>query len=329
MTGRDFYFSGAEQAAPKTTAAAPITPAMPTTAPATQVDKSVMELAFWNGIKDSSDATMYEAYLEQYPQGTFAPLARAKVKKLNSKSFRVASLDTRMMVLKSANVRLAPFTQAPKVGTLNTGNTINITGKTKVSGSTWYRVALANGSGGYVFGQLLGKKPAAPQQAALPPPPTPTPPAPTPVVKTPAQQSSLRLGTGALMEPRQGASAPRREPDLGPGLSFMKNSGETAANLIGSLFKAATGTLPDQLTGTSGRTASKKASEYYNKANVLYDKGRYNQAAQYYKLAVRERPFGSGYYNLGLSYAALGKQQRSKQAFRKACELKLVSACGK
>ena len=45
------------------------------------VDK---EALFWESIKDSSDPGEYEAYLEQYPEGSFAPLAKAKIAKLKT-----------------------------------------------------------------------------------------------------------------------------------------------------------------------------------------------------------------------------------------------------
>lgn len=40
---------------------------------------SQFELAFWQSVTGSDDATLYEAYLQQYPSGTFGALARAKV----------------------------------------------------------------------------------------------------------------------------------------------------------------------------------------------------------------------------------------------------------
>lgn len=40
---------------------------------------TAFELAFWQSVATSSDPAMYAAYLEQYPGGTFAALARAKV----------------------------------------------------------------------------------------------------------------------------------------------------------------------------------------------------------------------------------------------------------
>ncbi len=47
------------------------------------VDK---ETVFWKSIEGSKDVSMFEAYLTQYPTGSFAPLARAKIKKLNTPS---------------------------------------------------------------------------------------------------------------------------------------------------------------------------------------------------------------------------------------------------
>jgi len=37
------------------------------------------ELAFWQSIDSSSDASLYEAYLTRYPNGTFSEIARAKI----------------------------------------------------------------------------------------------------------------------------------------------------------------------------------------------------------------------------------------------------------
>ena len=51
-----------------------------------------LELAFWNAIKDSTDPAMFEAYLQQFPQGTFAPLARLKLGKKPESQSRVATV---------------------------------------------------------------------------------------------------------------------------------------------------------------------------------------------------------------------------------------------
>ncbi|MBI5637005.1 MAG: SUMF1/EgtB/PvdO family nonheme iron enzyme [Nitrospinae bacterium] len=39
------------------------------------------EIAFWNSIKDSTNAADFAAYLESYPKGTFAPLAKRRMEK--------------------------------------------------------------------------------------------------------------------------------------------------------------------------------------------------------------------------------------------------------
>jgi len=42
------------------------------------------EVTFWNSIKDSKNAAEYQAYLQAFPNGIFAPLARLRVQQLGS-----------------------------------------------------------------------------------------------------------------------------------------------------------------------------------------------------------------------------------------------------
>lgn len=44
-----------------------------------------IEVAFWNTVKDSEDAAMFEAYLEKYPEGEFRKLAEINLAKLGQK----------------------------------------------------------------------------------------------------------------------------------------------------------------------------------------------------------------------------------------------------
>ncbi len=41
------------------------------------------EITFWNSIRDSTDVDEFRAYLESFPDGAFAPLARVRIKKLS------------------------------------------------------------------------------------------------------------------------------------------------------------------------------------------------------------------------------------------------------
>ena len=53
-------------------------PPTPVTIPELSADNEVaLELALWDSVKDGSPAEL-ESYLEQYPEGTFAPLARTR-----------------------------------------------------------------------------------------------------------------------------------------------------------------------------------------------------------------------------------------------------------
>jgi Flp pilus assembly protein TadD len=49
--------------------------------PALEVAQAESELDFWNAIKDSKDAEDYRRYLEKYPSGNFADLAKLRIKK--------------------------------------------------------------------------------------------------------------------------------------------------------------------------------------------------------------------------------------------------------
>jgi tetratricopeptide (TPR) repeat protein len=51
-------------------------------APATGGISQEVELAFWNSVKDSDDPDMLQAYLDKFPNGTFAALAKIKIDKL-------------------------------------------------------------------------------------------------------------------------------------------------------------------------------------------------------------------------------------------------------
>ncbi len=51
-------------------------------------DSSQFEITFWNSIKDSSAPPLIETYLKRYPNGTFAEIARVKIKLLNAAAER-------------------------------------------------------------------------------------------------------------------------------------------------------------------------------------------------------------------------------------------------
>ncbi len=78
----------------------------------------------------------------------------------------VEDLDETMVVTgKQVNVRAGPGTEFEKVATISGGTEVDVTGK--VEGKNWFRIALADGGTGYVFGKLLGDAMPAPAQPAV------------------------------------------------------------------------------------------------------------------------------------------------------------------
>lgn len=72
LTG-DFFFT-----APGTNALPG--PSQPAPAPA---DPATIELSYWDGVKDSRDAEAFKMYLDQYPEGRFASLAKVRLRELS------------------------------------------------------------------------------------------------------------------------------------------------------------------------------------------------------------------------------------------------------
>jgi formylglycine-generating enzyme required for sulfatase activity len=155
--------------------AAPISGApVATTAPSAAAGPD-KEALFWESIKDSKDPEEFAAYLEQYPNGTFARLAHAKMAKLTNAgetttqentapapeaaADRVLDLDATYVARQSANIRSEPSTDGKVVGRLKEDDAVAVTGK--VQDKDWYRVTLAKEPGpnetGYVSSQLLAE----------------------------------------------------------------------------------------------------------------------------------------------------------------------------
>ncbi|MDP6705249.1 MAG: caspase family protein [Alphaproteobacteria bacterium] len=134
-----------------------------------------MELEFWAAIKDDTDPAVFEAYLEQFPKGTFAALARIKIRKLKaggvpapakaatamvappSPAIAVEEVVGTFVALRNVNLRSRPTTTSEKVATLRQGAEVWVTGK--VARAEWYRVDHA-GREAYVYAPLLQGKTA-------------------------------------------------------------------------------------------------------------------------------------------------------------------------
>lgn len=157
------------------------------------------ELVFWESIKDSKQAADYEAYLEVFPNGRFAPLARARAAYLRKvgkqggrpqkpepeKGPRVEEVEpSEYIVIRNVNMRNSPSVEGQRIAVLDSGSRVLVTGR--VIGSNWYQVK-AGRTTGYVYGDLLRKgspKTASPTPGR--PPVTEVAPSPPPVAPQPA-----------------------------------------------------------------------------------------------------------------------------------------------
>ncbi|MDD5175096.1 MAG: caspase family protein [Sterolibacterium sp.] len=71
LTGDFFFMTTGVESAPAMQAAS------------SPSDPTAVELAYWNGVKDSRDTDAFKAYLDQYPDGRFASLAKVRMRELS------------------------------------------------------------------------------------------------------------------------------------------------------------------------------------------------------------------------------------------------------
>ncbi len=159
--------------------------------------EAMYELEFWNSIKDSTHPEDYAAYLKAYPEGRFAPLAKARYERYSNEvtpqkppvstedDIKVTPVSGTYVVTTNTNVRSNPTTHSEKIGELISGNTANVIGL--VDNKPWYQVKLPEGSIGYVYAPLL-EKPATPVAETPPPPKQP----PSPPQRTVSSSGSFK-----------------------------------------------------------------------------------------------------------------------------------------
>jgi formylglycine-generating enzyme required for sulfatase activity len=165
--------------------------------------ESQYELEFWESIKNSTHAEDYEAYLEAYPNGRFATLAKTRAARFAASRPPAAQptqpideMDLQYVVINSANVRKAPSSRAERISDLERGERVHVTGRTR--DKLWYRIELAGGVTGFVYHELIRESIATPAPA---PAPVVSKPAPAPVVSRPAPAPAVKYEPAPVRTP--------------------------------------------------------------------------------------------------------------------------------
>lgn len=135
--------------------------------PPTGTFENDVEVTIWRSIESSTDAAEFQAYLNQFPNGYFASIAKARLLRLGKASedlqsdnkgslnppdaapnFSVSTLEFRGIVNTATGVYSAPDRLSGRQRRLEVGATVRITGR--VENRLWYRLELADGTVGYV-----------------------------------------------------------------------------------------------------------------------------------------------------------------------------------
>jgi hypothetical protein len=131
------------------------TGAMSELSPTAAAGTQTTDVVFWQSIKESTARADFEAYLRQFPDGTFAELAHTRMAALGDTrtEFQVEPLDGIYAALKPANLRAHPTTDSTILANLRPGTRLRVTGK--VRGRPWYRIDHGTLGRAYVHAALI------------------------------------------------------------------------------------------------------------------------------------------------------------------------------
>jgi carboxyl-terminal processing protease len=114
--------------AAKVAAPAPLPAVQP--APQQQQQASVdKEVVFWESVKNSTNPAMFEAYLAQYPDGSFAPLAKAQIEALEQAGS--AAIPAQTSATQQPTVEPEPATAGGADATSASARTLIVTPEVK------------------------------------------------------------------------------------------------------------------------------------------------------------------------------------------------------
>lgn len=110
----------------------------------------------WAEATSTNSLAAYQGYLEQFPDGKEAADAQARIDELLTPL--VTETSGRYAALRNANVRSKPSRDGIILGSLKTGNEVQVNARVAVAGETWLRID-RGGREAFVYGTLLREMP--------------------------------------------------------------------------------------------------------------------------------------------------------------------------
>ncbi len=126
--------------------------------------EEILEEAFWNLVKDERDYEFFEAFLERFPEGQYAPNAKTRSSELAAtpSAAGLSAPDPQPevlpgavthRVLRDANVRAGPSTAYERLTALSVGTEVEVL--EPVEGGNWFRIRLPDGEEAFIYGSLI------------------------------------------------------------------------------------------------------------------------------------------------------------------------------
>lgn len=110
----------------------------------------------WQQAEQANNATAYRSYIENHPDGRQVKEAEKRIADLLTPV--VTETAGRYAARRNVNIRSKPSREGAILGSLKTGNEVDVTARVAVAGETWLRID-RGGREAFVYGSLLREMP--------------------------------------------------------------------------------------------------------------------------------------------------------------------------
>jgi carboxyl-terminal processing protease len=280
----------------------PSEPVNPPTGPTQQMalmDPKQIELAFWSSIMNSNNPADYEAYLEQYPAGSFAVLAKNRLKALSLKEttesdrtvapaagVTFTAVDQVVYTRNAGALYTAPDEKAAVISTTPPQTAIRAAGRSPDGG--WWQLHLPNGRTAYAKAADITEQDTAILSAD----------AGEPAEAAPAAEPDLPNFAAAPSPPAEDSAAAEPPADL-PNFSASPAPSPTAGQDVQVATAPSFGLPPDA-----------QAKQHFETGEALFAQGDLYDARASFDAAIAAGPqYAEAYLRRGQVALAMDNVQ--------------------